>query len=222
MGEKQVAYQLLVAVAANGRSDELQPPVLEIPPIEERTREEAGLRRLGMGALKPERPIVVSRRMEADIAQRTREAGTSETGGAVLGRYVRLPEPLPGTTTRIVTVLAASVCDERHEGSPSRWKISPDALAEAAQLAEISGQRVMTIWHSHGFCAKPCDRRWQCPLVGPGYFSIDDYDVAERLLPSKATVMPICGQDPAQPDPMLVIHGWEDGMQPLPWMRDED
>ena len=56
LGEKQVAYQLLVAVAANGRSDELQPPVLEIPPIEERTREEAGLRRLGMGALKPERP----------------------------------------------------------------------------------------------------------------------------------------------------------------------
>ena len=28
LGEKQVAYQLLVAVAANGRSDELQPPVL--------------------------------------------------------------------------------------------------------------------------------------------------------------------------------------------------
>ncbi|MGD0897920.1 MAG: hypothetical protein ABR915_08785, partial [Thermoguttaceae bacterium] len=129
---------------------------------------------------------------------------------------------LPGTTTRIITMLAASVCDARHEGSTSRWKISPDALAEAAQLAEISGQRVMTIWHSHGFCDKPCDKRDRCPLAGPGFFSIDDYDVAERLLPSKATIMPICGKDPAQPDPMLVIHGWEDGMQPLPWMYYED
>jgi len=222
LDEQQVAYQLLVAVSANGRSDELQPPVLEVPPIEDRTWEEAGLLRLGTGALKPDRPILVSRRMEADVAQRTREAGVSESGGAVLGRYVRLPEPLPGTTTRIVTVLAASVCDARHEGSPSRWKISPDALAEAAQLAEISGQRVMTIWHSHGFCDKPCDKSPQCPLVGPAFFSSDDYDVAERLLPSKATVMPICGKDPAQPDPMLVIHGWEDGMQPLPWMRYDD
>ncbi|MGA2034643.1 MAG: hypothetical protein ABSG68_20540 [Thermoguttaceae bacterium] len=221
--QEEPIYQMLTAVPVNGRSGELQPPVFEVPPIDDQTWEELGLRGLGAGALRPARPIVVNSRMEADVAARTREAGILETGGACLGRYVRLPEPLPGATTRIVTVLAASVCDARHEGSPARWKISPDAMAEAAQLAEISGRRVMTVWHSHGFCDKTCAKdAAQCPLVGPSVFSIHDYDVAERLLPSKATVMPICGRAPGQPEPVLVVHGWEDGMRPIPWMRYDD
>ena len=220
LGQEDLCYQSLVATR-NGRSVELKPPVLEAPPIEERTWEELGIRRLGDGGLAAERPILVNRLLEEEILAQTREAGVDETGGAVLGQLARLPEPLPGTQTRLVTVLSASLQDSRHEGSAAKFSISPDALAEAAQIAGISGQRVLTIWHSHGWCEEKCDKQADCHLVSPGFMSADDYQVAARLCPSKATVMPICGWERTENDrPVLIIHAWEGGcMRPVPWKR---
>lgn len=220
--DNELCYRSLVATR-NGQSIDVRPPVLEAPPIEDKTLHDLGVRDLDAGNLTPDRPVLVNSRLESEIIQRTRAAGEDETGGAVLGSLARLPEPLPGTTTPVVTVLAASVCDGRHEGKAASFNISPDAMVEAAQIAQVSGQRVMTIWHSHGWCEKKCEKMNNCPLVSPAYMSTDDYQVAETLCPSKATVMPICGWDRVDNDnPTLIVHGWNGGlMKAVPWMRYE-
>jgi len=239
LGQEETAYRSLVATASkdhgsnghgsnghgsNGHEVALRPPAIEIPPIEDRTLEELGIRRLTSGTLAAHRPILVNRQFERDVIERTRDTGLTETGGAVLGRYVRLPQALPETETRIVTVLSASVCDARHEGTSAQWHISPDALAEAAELAEISGQRVMTVWHSHPFCDKACEKRDTCQaVVIPAFFSNEDCQMAEMLFPSRASIFPVSGKTAVgQTDPLLVIHGWDDGLKPVPWRRYED
>jgi hypothetical protein len=156
----------------------------------------------------------------------TVEAGTSEIGGAVLGKMVRLAEPLPGTTTRVVTVLSACVPDARHIGSLSLLTFSPEALADADQVAQLRGlgETVITVYHSHGWgtgCGK-CNDNEQCVLAECTLVSVQDYQMIDGLVPHRSTVIPIAGRKLGAEErgPVLEIHAWRGGqMRPIRWQR---
>jgi len=178
--------------------------------------------------LAPERPVLLNRRMAADILELTEKAEINETGGAVLGKILRLKECLPGTSTPLVTVLSAAVGDVRHVGGPASFRFSPEALAQAAEIARLrdQGEAVLTAWHSHGWTAGcgQC-RKESCGLPNAGQVSADDYQVLESLFSSKATLMPIAGRSVGVqgPRPVIMVHHWSNGaMRPLRWQEYDD
>jgi hypothetical protein len=201
----------------------------EPPPIAARELADLGVRELGEGELDEDRPIIVNERMAEEILSWTEAAGPREVGGAALGALVRLPETLPGTRTRIVTVLSMALFDERHAGRPGRVTFSPDALAEAAEIARLrgKGETVLTVFHSHGWgteCGN-CNQSASCALAECTYVSPDDYAVLETLFPAKATVMPIAGRKLGAGGrrPVLEVHAWRGGtMRPLRWRSYRD
>jgi len=207
----------------------LRERTLEAPEFCEETLADAGVRALGDGELDPDRPVLVNQRAVDEILERTVEAGPSEIGGGMLGKIVRLPEPIPGTRTRFVTVLSAGLPDRRHEGDVGRLTFSPEALIEAARIADLRGLRetVCSCYHSHGW-GKGCDECNQsagCALPSVDVVSDDDYEVLECLFPSKATLMPIAGRKLGAPGkrPVLEIHAWSGGaMRPVAWRRYDD
>ncbi len=227
LGTNQKAYRTLVALSGNGQVP-FQVPPLQTPPLLEESLEEVGVRRLGEGELVPDRPVLVNGRLAADAIQRCEDAGLTETGGAVLGKTLRLPEPIPGTSTRIVTLLTATVDDPRHTGSEALFTFSPEALAEAARIGDIRGlgESVMTVFHTHGWSpdCRNCNKTAQCPLAECSP-SLQDYQLAATLFPGKGTLLPIVGRKlGAQGDhPVFRIHAWRGGeMRAIRWQAYQD
>ncbi|MEE8146568.1 MAG: hypothetical protein V3T24_03095 [Longimicrobiales bacterium] len=220
-----------VHLLAEGRDDppKVSLPLLQAPTITEQSLDEFGVRDLGGGELCPDRPVLVNERMLEEILRHTEEAGTEETGGGTLGKMIRLDQPLPGTSTRIVTVLSASLVDTRHDGTVARITFDPAALQEAAQVAQLraKGETVLTAFHTHGWgtaCGK-CNQNTTCTLPSATLVSLDDYQVLECLFPSKATLMPIAGRKLGAPGtrPILEIHAWRGGkMASIPWRTYRD
>jgi len=204
-------------------------PMLVVPEITAQPLDELGAGELEPGAFTPDRPVLASARMVEEILALTEASGLAETGGAALGKLIRLPRPLPGTTTPVVTVLTACLGDERHAGAPSRFSFSPEALFAADQVAELRGlgERVLTVFHSHGWgtgCSE-CNQREQCALPQCTLVSLDDYRVLETLFPSKATLMPIAGRKLGASGrrPVLEIHAWRGGaVRPIQWRTFRD
>ena len=202
---------------------------LHSPTIVEQSLEDFGVRCLGSGSLVPDRPVLVNNRMVDEILRVTEEASIAETGGAALGKMIRLARPLPGTHTRIVTILSAIVVDQRHAGEVVRVTFSPEALAEADEIAHTrgAGESVLTVFHSHGWgtgCGN-CNQSEHCGLPECTRLSLDDYTVLESLFPGKATVMPIAGRKFGAPGqrPVLELHAWRGGaMRPIRWQTYED
>jgi len=216
-------------------------PPLQAPVIDEASLEECGVRALvpgpeagpspGSGSAQgggfdPMRPVLVSERLVEDVLDFTERAGTTETGGAVLGRIVRLPEPLPGAATPVVTLLTTALTDPRHVGQVGAFAFSPAALAEAYEIADLRGrhEQVLTAFHTHGWgshCGN-CNESETCALPMCTEVSLDDYQVLESMLPGKATLMPIAGRKLGAPGrrPVLEIHSWNGGkMLPIAWQR---
>jgi hypothetical protein len=228
LGQEQSAYRALLAVK-NPRQSALKVPPLQAPPVFDQTLEDFGVRELLAGKLAPDRPLLVNERLAADMVRLCEEADTTETGGAVLGKILRLPEPLPGTNTRIVTVFSATVEDPRHEGAPLSVRFSPQALAEAAKIADLRGfgETVQTVFHTHGWsksCGK-CNQNPKCPLAECSHVSVQDYQLLESLFSSKATLMPIAGRRLGEEGkrPVLEIHAWQGGqMLPIGWQEYRD
>jgi hypothetical protein len=164
-----------------------------------------------------------------EIVRETREAGPVEIGGSMLGVLLRLSAPLPGTTTPFVTLLTACLRDARHHGSTARLQFDPQALAEAAALADLRGrgERVVTAFHSHGWgrdCGR-CNESAQCALPSADHVSLDDYQVLESLFPSKTSLLPIAGRRLGAPaaQPVLAVHAWRGGcVQPIAWQAYAD
>ncbi|MGA2796280.1 MAG: Mov34/MPN/PAD-1 family protein [Thermoguttaceae bacterium] len=227
LGEDTPIYRGLVGLP-RGQASFVETPPLELPPIIAQSLEDCGIRTLGAGTLDPQRPVLINKRMIADIVDRTEQSGTNEAGGAVLGKIIRLDQPLPGTTTRIVTILAVGLSDDRHVGGPATFHFSPEALAHAAQIAQVRGQgeAVLTAWHSHGWSEKCINcHKDACPLPSVQQVSPEDYQVLESLFPSKATLMPIAGRQAGVPlgRPTVMVHHWCGGlMQPLNWQEYEE
>jgi hypothetical protein len=225
--ESAQVYRALVGLP-HGQVPAVETPPLEPPNVVSQSLEDYGVQRLGPGMLDPQRPVLINTRMAADIVQCTEQAGTNEAGGAVLGKIIRLAEALPGTTTRIVTILAAGLADERHVGGPATFRFSPEALAAAAQIAQVrgKGESVLTAWHSHGWSDKCIDcRKETCPMPSAEHVSGEDYQVLESLFSSKATLMPIAGRKTGVPlkRPAVVVHNWRGGlMRPIEWREYED
>lgn len=201
-------------------------PCLQPPMIVDGTLESCGIVDLGAGGLAPDRPVLVSDRMTEEIIEWTWQAGPVEIGGGTLGKIVRLPEPLPGTHTRIVTVLSTSLLDQRHQGEVNRVTFSPEALAAAAEIARLRGldENVLTVFHSHGFgtsCGN-CNQSETCALTECTKLSCDDYHVIESMFPSKSTLMPVAGRKlgVAGRRPVLEVHAWRGGkLQPIRYRR---
>ncbi len=230
LGEEEKVYARLVALHdPSNASHAIALPPLQAPEITDQTLADVGVRALGAGELDPDRPILVNRRAVDEILERTVAAGTSEIGGGMLGKIVRLPEPVAGARSRVVTVLSAGVPDVRHEGAPGRLSFSPDALIDAACMADLRGlgESVLTVYHSHGWgtgCDE-CNHNAACVLPSVGLVSGDDYEVLESLFPSKATLMPIAGRKLGAPGkrPVLEIHAWSGGaMRPTCWRTYSD
>jgi hypothetical protein len=225
LGENESAYRMLVALPTS-KAGEIEPPVLQPPPIVDGTLEQLGVRELGMGEFVSDRPILINQRLETDSVAACVAAGARETGGAALGLFLRLPEPLPRTSTRIVTLLTTCLEDRRHAGKVNEWSISPQALAESEQIARMRGlgESVLTVIHTHGWSAEcgKCNENANCPLAECSLVSLMDYQVLETLFPGKATVMPIAGRKLGAPgqQPVLEVHAWRGGeMRPMRWMR---
>jgi hypothetical protein len=177
--------------------------------------------------MEPDRPVLVSARLAADAVRRCEEAGNDEAGGAVLGKLIRLPQPLPGTKTRIVTVLTSLVEDSRHQGKASEFRFSPAGLAEAARIGDLRGlgESVLTVFHSHGWSpdCRNCDPKARCALAEASP-SLQDYEMLS-LFPSKGTLMPIAGRYPGVQGerPVLRIHAWRGGqLQAIGWQQYAD
>ena len=217
------AYVYLLAERSATAVDTRLPALLP-PFVEEQSLEDLGVMELGGGSLCPDRPILVNQRMVDEILDHTERAGSSETGGGTLGKMIRLPEPLPDTTTRVVTVLTASLTDDRHVGELARFTFDPEALHEAARIADLRGrgEAVVTGFHTHGWgsgCGR-CNQNADCGLPQASHVSLADYQVLESLFPSKTTLMPIAGRKLGAPGdrPVLEIHAWRGGrMTPTPW-----
>ena len=85
-----------------------------------------------------------------------------------------------------------------------------------------SGERVLTVFHSHGWgtgCSE-CNQREQCALPECTLVSLDDYRVLETLFPSKATLLPIAGRKLGASGrrPVLEMHAWRGGsVRPIRW-----
>jgi hypothetical protein len=227
LGADETAYSMLLALRADRPAPWKLPP-LQAPPIIEQELADCGVQSLLSGTLLADRPVLVNRQFVEDAIRRCMEADTNEAGGALLGKLVRLKEPLPDVQTRIVTVLSASVDDERHVGRALSLAFSPEALAQAAQIAELRGlgETVQTVYHTHGWknsCGR-CNESPDCPLA-ECHPSLQDYQLLETLFPSKTTLMPIAGRKLGEPGrrPVLQIHAWRGGqMQAIPWIRFAD
>ncbi len=225
LAETETAYCLVVALPEKGRST-FEPPLLQTPQIAEGTLEALGVRQLAGGELVSDRPVLANQRMVEDAVAACLAAGARETGGVTLGRLVRLPEPLSGTSTRVVTVLTTCLEDRRHSGDINQWNISPDALVEAARIADLRGlgEAVMTVTHTHGFSAEcgNCNSNAACPLAECTHVSLLDYQVLETLFPAKSTLMPIAGRRMGAEGnrPVLEIHAWRGGqVRPIRWQH---
>lgn len=224
LAKDENAFQALTASPA--KSPESEPPPLQPPAIIDGTLEQFGVVDLGPGELMPDRPILINQRLETDSIAACLAAGARETGAAALGVLLRIPEPLPGTSTRIVTLLTTCIEDRRHTGEVNEWSISPEALAESAQIADLRGfgETVITVIHTHGWsteCGK-CNENANCPLAECTHVSLMDYQVLETLFPGRATVMPIVGRKLGAEGkrPVLAMHAWRGGeMRPVRFRR---
>lgn len=227
LAEGDTAYRMLLALPSDAAS--IEAPSLQPPAIIDGTLEEFGFRELGAGELIPDRPLLANQRLVEDSIEACLARGSNETGGGAIGLNVRLKEPLPHTTTRIVQILTAYLEDRRHTGKLNEWKISNEALAEAAEVCALRGmgERVMTVVHTHGWSTEcgNCNTNANCPLAECTLVSLLDYQVLETLFPSKSTVMPIAGRKLGAEGkrPVLEIHAWRGGeMRPIRWQRYRD
>ena len=227
VGKDETVYRFLLALP-NGDA-KMAAPLLEPPTIHDATLRDCGVRSVPSGSLDPARPVLVNDRFAHDAVRLCEEADTIETGGAVLGQIVRLPQPLTGTRTRIVTVLAAIVQDRRHAGTETRFHFSAEALAHAQGLCAVRGlgEDVVTVFHTHGFSKRcgNCNQNPNCPL-SESYPSLHDYDqLLAQLFPSKTTLLPIAGRKLGVEGrrPVLQIHAWHGGeVRPVAWATYED
>jgi hypothetical protein len=218
--ENEQVYRLLVALNAGDTPKPLVPRPLMPPPIVDQSLSELGIAGFGDGSLEPDRPVLVSNRLAEEAITQCESSGPTETGGAVLGKNVRLPKPLPGTRTRIVTVLTALLDDARHTGDLTRFHISPEALIAGDQIAALRGRResVITIVHTHGWGCGDCNEK-AC-LLAECFPSLQDYEL-ESLFPTKALLLPIAGRRHGAPGrrPVLQIHAWRGGeLRPIRWL----
>jgi len=156
----QPIYSMLLAVP-DRHGAPMPLPVMALPIIPDATLDECGVVSIGTEEWTPDRPLLVGRRFEQEAIERCMEAGTRETGAAVVGRVVRLTEPLAGSVSRIVTLFSDLAFDARHIGSADRFDFHPAALVEAQRICELRGmgESVLTVFHSHGWGCGDCNQK---------------------------------------------------------------
>ena len=226
LGENELPVQMLVALPRGGVDVPLPP--LQAPAISETTLEACGARKLGAGEFVPDRPVLINKRFEEESVIRCEEADVVEAGGAAFGQIVRLAEPLPGAETRVVTILSGMLFDARQIGEQTQFHFKPEALADAQQMCELRGfgERVLTVFHTHGWSNKccNCNQNSGC-MIAEAKPSLQDYHLLATLFPGKSTLMPIAGRKLGAEGrrPLLQVYAWRKGeMRPIRWKQYED
>lgn len=223
--QEQPVYQILLAIAEPNEVRIPLPP-LRAPEIGSATLADCGVRQLLDGELTPDRPLLISRRFEEEAIEQCVQHKQMEIGAAVLGRYVRLPEPLPGTRSPIVTVFSELLFDSRHSGDESQFHFDPGALAESQHMCDLRGmgESIITVFHTHGWGCGECNQKTLCP-VAEAKPSLQDHQLLASLFPAKSTLMPIAGRKVGDESrrPVLQVYAWRSGqMRPIRWQRYED
>lgn len=226
LGEHETPVQMLLALERGGI--EIPLPPLQAPDIRQTTLESCGVRRLKPGETVPDRPVLISQRFAEESIVRCEEADVIEAGGAAFGQIVRLPEPLPGTETPIVTILSGMLFDPRQTGEETQFHFKPQALSDAADFCALRGfgERVLTVFHTHGWSNKcgNCNQNSGC-LIAEAKPSLQDYQLLATLFPGKSTLMPIAGRKLGAEGrrPVLQVYAWRKGeMRPIRWREYED
>jgi hypothetical protein len=191
------------------------------PAIEPGTLDELGVRDFASADFEPDRPVLIAAHVHDEIVELTERAGEREIGGVLLGKCVRLAEPLRGATTRVATVFTAALVDQRSRGESGRFDFAPEALLEAALVADARGrgEAPLSVFHSHGWGCGDCNQV-PCRIPRCDVISADDYVVVESLLAGKAALFPVAGRKPGASGrrPVLVVHAWSGGvMRPIRW-----
>jgi hypothetical protein len=225
VAKDQTVYQLLLALPHEEQIP-INMPAFQPPTITTASLEECGVCSLASGQFTPDRPLLISSRLEQEAIQRCVEAGWQETGAAVVGRCVRLPKPLSGTTTSIVTILSALMFDPRHTGNSVKFDFHPAALVEAQRFCNLRGlgESVVTVFHTHGWGCGDCNQKAECGLAEASP-SLQDYQLLETLFPGKNTLMPIAGRKFGADgrNPVLQVYAWRSGkMRPIRWSTYND
>lgn len=218
VAEDQRVFEMLLALRCQERVP-LELPDFQPPTIVEATLEECGVQNLADGEFAPDRPVLINTRLQEDAITQCEKAGPVETGAAVAGRYVQLPEPLPGTETPIVTIFSGLMYDPRHVGEATRFHYDPAGLAHAQQMCDLRGlgEEIITVFHTHGWGCGDCNQKAGCPLA-EGVPSLQDYQLLESLFPGKSTLMPIAGRKLGAEGrrPVLQVYAWRKGqMRPI-------
>jgi hypothetical protein len=215
LDEHASVHRALLAFADDAAR--LEPLPLHVPVVEEGTLVPFGIDRLREGSFTPHRPILVNGRTHDEMLERTEAIGTErEHGAVVLGKHVRLPEPLPQSETRIVTILSTHVDHASIRGSATEVLFSPEALVSALPFAEARGlgEGVVTVVHSHLWGCGECNEKTEgCPLAEATHVSPQDYELLESLFPSRITPFPITGRIVGAEGrrPHLAMNVWRGG-----------
>lgn len=221
----QRVYEMIVALRCQERVP-LELPDLQPPAIVEATLEDCGIQRLAVGEFAPDRPVLINKRLHEDAVTQCEQVGPVETGAAVAGRYVQLPEPLPGTETPIVTIFSSLICDPRHVGEATRFHYDPAGLAQAQQMCDLRGlgEGIITVFHTHGWGCGDCNQKAGCPLA-EGIPSLQDYQLLESLFPGKSTLLPIAGRKLGVEGrrPVFQVYAWRKGqLRPIRFRSYDD
>ena len=144
-------------------------------PIDERSLPEAlaGAERRGGDYWHQEDiPVLIHGRVLAEACALSREAGGVETGGVLVGRLYRDPEP-----PEVFVEIRAQVWAPHTKAAAARLTFTSDTWAAVGDAIKLRRQDEMMFgwWHCHpNFCARcPEERRTLCRLARP-FFSQDD------------------------------------------------
>ncbi|MFO0870521.1 MAG: hypothetical protein U0935_16460 [Pirellulales bacterium] len=223
--QEQTVYQMLLAFPER-REVPIPLAPLRAPELRAATLDDCGVLRLLDGDLTPDRPLLISRRFEEEAIEQCARSKEVEIGAAVLGRCVRLPAPLPGTRTPIVTLFSTLLFDPRHSGDENQFHFHPAALAESQRMCDLRGmdESIITVFHTHGWGCGDCNQKTVCPIA-EAKPSLQDYQLLASLFPGKSTLLPIAGRKIGDESrrPVLQVYAWRSGqMRPIRWQRYED
>jgi hypothetical protein len=158
-------------------------------------------------------PVLVSRRVLAELAERTRAEEGTETGGILIGNLWR-----DAGTSELFVEVTAQIPAQHASGNRVKLTFTPQtwAAAEAALRLRGKGEIHLGYWHSHPvreWCkGKECtpEKQRSCHLA-KDFFSPDDEAVMRAAFP-RAYSVAIVANDTAFADLTFSMFGNREGI----------
>jgi hypothetical protein len=146
-----------------------------------------GLRRASVASDDPEDdevPVFIPQGVLDEAEELTREAGSNETGGILIGHMHR-----DATMPEIAVVITAQIPARFTESKPTKLTFTAETWTAVRAALDLrrSGELMLGWWHSHpsfAFCNAECpaERRRECALQKP-FLSGDDVLLHRAVFP---------------------------------------